>query len=113
MSLNRDVERGGDLVAQQELWFDGQRARNADALTLATGEFVRIAQAQLGIEPHLAQELTHLGVDVGARRLVLAQLRQNPAVYPPDSTFDRLEWITDVGEAIKLYDRAWTELKLR
>ncbi len=48
-----------------------------------------------------------------AKPLVLAQLRQNPAVYPPDSTFDRLEWITDVGEAIKLYDRAWTELKLR
>lgn len=48
-----------------------------------------------------------------AKALVLAQFRQNPAVYPPDSTFDRLEWITDVGEAIRLYDRAWTELKLR
>jgi len=24
-----------------------------------------------------------------------------------------LEWMTDVGEAIRLYDRAWTELKLK
>ena len=48
-----------------------------------------------------------------ARALVLAPVRQNPAVYPPDSAFDRLEWIADVGEAIKWYDRAWTELKLR
>jgi len=37
----------------------------------------------------------------------------NPAIYPPDSVFDRLEWITDVGEAARLYDRAWTEVKLQ
>lgn len=48
-----------------------------------------------------------------ARTLVRADLRANPAVYPPDSAFDRLEWMTDVGEAIRHYDRAWTELKLR
>jgi spermidine/putrescine-binding protein len=48
-----------------------------------------------------------------ARALVRADIRENPAVYPPESAFDRLEWMTDVGEAIKLYDRAWTELKLQ
>jgi spermidine/putrescine-binding protein len=48
-----------------------------------------------------------------ARALVRADIRENPAVYPPDSAFERLEWMTDVGEAIKLYDRAWTELKLQ
>lgn len=47
-----------------------------------------------------------------AKTLVDEQLRENPAVYPPDSTFDRLEWIADLGEAIRLYDRAWTELKM-
>ena len=36
----------------------------------------------------------------------------NPAIYPPDSAFERLEWMHDLGEAIRLYDRAWTELKL-
>lgn len=48
-----------------------------------------------------------------AMALVRADIRNNPAVYPPDSAFDRLEWMTDVGDAIKLYDRAWTELKLQ
>jgi spermidine/putrescine-binding protein len=48
-----------------------------------------------------------------ARALVRADVSGNPAVYPPDSAFDRLEWMTDVGEAIRLYDRAWTELKLQ
>jgi len=41
------------------------------------------------------------------------QLRENPAVYPLDSTFDRLEWMADLGDAIRLYDRAWTELKMQ
>ncbi|MEW6543221.1 MAG: spermidine/putrescine ABC transporter substrate-binding protein [Nitrospirota bacterium] len=47
-----------------------------------------------------------------AKALVRAGLRDNPAVYPPDSSLDRLEWMSDVGEAVRLYDRAWTELKL-
>jgi spermidine/putrescine-binding protein len=48
-----------------------------------------------------------------AKRLVQATIRENPAVYPPDAALDRLEWMADVGEAIRLYDRAWTELKLQ
>ena len=47
-----------------------------------------------------------------SRTLVPAAIRENPAVYAPDSVLDRLEWATDVGDAIRLYDRAWTELKL-
>jgi len=48
-----------------------------------------------------------------AQSLVAARVRDNPAVYPDYSVFDRLEWMTDVGKAIRLYDRAWTELKMR
>ncbi|HEV8540386.1 MAG TPA: spermidine/putrescine ABC transporter substrate-binding protein [Nitrospiraceae bacterium] len=48
-----------------------------------------------------------------ASDLVSAKIRNNPAIYPPDAILDRLEWMTDVGDAIRLYDRAWTELKLR
>ncbi len=48
-----------------------------------------------------------------ARNLVRADVRDNPAVYPPDAILGRLEWMRDVGEAIRLYDRAWTELKMK
>ena len=48
-----------------------------------------------------------------AKALVQAAHRDNPAIYPPDSAFDRLEWTADVGEAARLYDRAWTEVKLQ
>jgi spermidine/putrescine transport system substrate-binding protein len=47
-----------------------------------------------------------------ARALVKPAIRENPAIYPSEGILDRLEWMTEVGEAIRLYDRAWTELKL-
>ncbi|MDX1412276.1 MAG: spermidine/putrescine ABC transporter substrate-binding protein [Nitrospirales bacterium] len=40
------------------------------------------------------------------------EIRDNPAVYPPLATVSRMEWMTDVGDAIRYYDRAWTELKV-
>lgn len=48
-----------------------------------------------------------------AKVLVSSELRENPAVYPPESVFERLEWMEDLGESIRLYDRGWTELKLQ
>jgi spermidine/putrescine-binding protein len=47
-----------------------------------------------------------------ARQLVSIQVRENPAVYPPADLLPRLEWMTDVGKAMRIYDRAWTELKI-
>ncbi|NKB81833.1 MAG: extracellular solute-binding protein [Nitrospirales bacterium] len=43
---------------------------------------------------------------------VKAEVRENSAVYPSEATVQRMEWMTDPGEAIRDYDRAWTELKV-
>jgi spermidine/putrescine-binding protein len=48
-----------------------------------------------------------------ARAMLPPAVRDNPAVYPPDSVLPRVEWMRDVGDAIRLYDRAWTELKMK
>lgn len=32
-------------------------------------------------------------------------------IYPNEETFSRLQWIEDVGDALELYDRIWTEFK--
>ena len=40
-------------------------------------------------------------------------LKENPAVFPPKAVRAKLEYIHDVGDAIRLYDRVWTELKSR
>jgi spermidine/putrescine-binding protein len=47
-----------------------------------------------------------------ARRLVSRAVLENPAIYPPADLLPRLEWMTDVGKALRVYDRAWTELKI-
>lgn len=47
------------------------------------------------------------------RDRVEPSVRHNPAVYPPPDLLPRMEWMTDVDGAIRLYDRAWTELKVQ
>ena len=43
LRLDRHVEGGDRLVGDDELRFEGQGARDADALALAAGELVRVA----------------------------------------------------------------------
>src|SRR5690348_5539719 len=44
LGLNRDVERRDRLIADDELWTQGQRAGDADALALTAAEGVRITR---------------------------------------------------------------------
>lgn len=40
--------------------------------------------------------------------------RNNPAVYPPQEQLGRMEFLEDLGEAVRrLYDPAWTSVKAR
>ncbi len=69
------------------------------------------------LEPKTAALITskvkYASASEEARLFVPKEIAQNPAIYPPASVVARLEWIKDVGDAIKLYDRAWTELKVK
>ncbi len=65
LRLHRDVERRGRLVAHQELRMARQRAGDRDALALAAGEFVRILASVGRRQPHLAQALADLVLEVG------------------------------------------------
>ena len=69
------------------------------------------------LEPQTAALITtkvkYASASEEARLFVPKEIAQNPAIYPPDAVVARLEWIKDVGEAIKAYDRAWTELKVK
>jgi spermidine/putrescine-binding protein len=40
-----------------------------------------------------------------------AEILEEPAIYPPPETMEKLEFLRDVGEATTLYDRIWTEIK--
>lgn len=39
------------------------------------------------------------------------KIRNNPDIYPPDEVLRKLQFIEDIGEKVKLYDRVWTRVK--
>ena len=57
LRLDQHVERAGRLVEHDEGRLQHDGARHRDALALAAGEFVRIAEARLRIEADVLQRL--------------------------------------------------------
>ena len=64
------------------------------------------------VAAHTAERLLFASANKAARPFVPVRILDNPAIYPPIDLLPRLEWMTDVGEALRIYDRAWTELKM-
>ena len=68
------------------------------------------------VDTAVAQATSERLLFASANRMVKDRVepsvRNNPAVYPPEEVVARMEWMTDPGEAIQYYDRAWTELKV-
>ncbi len=46
-----------------------------------------------------------------AKKLINEADRKNPGIYPPPEVMKRLEFQVDIGEATRIYDQIWTELK--
>lgn len=47
----------------------------------------------------------------GALKLLDKEITENPVAYPSQDVLDKCETFIDLGDKIKLYDRAWIELK--
>ena len=62
LGLHRGVERRGRLVEQQDLGLEHQRPGDGDALALAAGELVGVAEAEARVEADVGQRLQHAGV---------------------------------------------------
>ena len=46
-----------------------------------------------------------------AKDVIDPDMLADEAIYPPADVAERLQWIEDVGDALELYDRVWTEFK--
>jgi hypothetical protein len=68
LRLDRDIERGDRLVADDEARIDGQRAGDADALPLPARELMRIAFHRVGSQPDLREDSNHSILQLAARR---------------------------------------------
>ncbi len=49
--------------------------------------------------------------NAAAKEFMSPETLANEGIYPPPEVEARLQWIEDVGEALQLYDRIWTEFK--
>ena len=66
LSLNRDVESGDGLVADDEGRVYSKGSCNADPLALAAAELVGVAVHHVGIEAHDLEQLLHPGLTLVA-----------------------------------------------
>ena len=46
-----------------------------------------------------------------AKEFIDPDMLADERIYPPDDVMQSLQWIEDVGDALELYDRIWTEFK--
>jgi spermidine/putrescine transport system permease protein len=67
------------------------------------------------LEPRTAADIAngtgYSSPNFAARGLIRPDLLANEAAYPPREALDRCELIRELGPAIGLYDRLWTEIK--
>lgn len=67
------------------------------------------------LEPQVAAALSNFTVyatpNQEATKYVDQELLANKNIYPPEEVLSRLEAVQDIGSAIFIYDRLWTELK--
>src|SRR5579864_875455 len=59
-----DVERGDWLVADQELWPQGEGPGDSDALALASGKLMRVARTGRLVEANGAEKFGNARVDI-------------------------------------------------
>jgi spermidine/putrescine transport system substrate-binding protein len=46
-----------------------------------------------------------------AKEYIFDSMLENERIYPPDSTMQKLEFIRNLGDATKMWNEAWTEVK--
>jgi spermidine/putrescine transport system substrate-binding protein len=67
------------------------------------------------LEPEVSAALSNFTYyptpNLAAAKFVKPELLNNKSLYLPESVLDKCEEIEDVGDAIFIYDRLWTELK--
>jgi spermidine/putrescine-binding protein len=83
--------------------------RNASNKTLAH-EFIKFV-----LEARVAADISNgtgfSTANRAARAMIRPEFLTNEAAYPQREDLERCEFITDVGPAINIYDRLWTEIK--
>lgn len=68
-----------------------------------------ILDAKVGAD--IANFIHYASPNAAARKHILPQDLNNPAIYPPPSAIAASEVIVDVGDKARLYDEAWVAIQ--
>jgi spermidine/putrescine transport system substrate-binding protein len=68
-----------------------------------------VLNAQVNAE--IANWLFYPSPNEAAKEYISDSMLENERIYPPDSTFEELEFIRNLGDTTQLYSQAWTEIK--
>jgi len=60
LRLNRHIKCGNSFIADQETWLHGQRARDADALSLTARELMGITPLKAGVQANAPQDVIYI-----------------------------------------------------
>lgn len=63
------------------------------------------------ISAEIAKSFPYINPNKEARKLIDKATLENIAIYPPAEEMKRVESLQDIGDAVQLYDRAWSEVK--
>lgn len=91
-------------------WMDNlcipAKARNVDN-AYAFLDFV--LEPEIGAE--IVNAVSYASANAAARPYIEASILEDEAIYPPDETIARCEFIDDIGESVSVLDHYWTEIK--
>lgn len=63
------------------------------------------------ISAEIAKSFPYINPNTEARKLIDKETLANIAIYPPAEEMKRVESLADIGDAVQLYDRIWSEVK--
>jgi len=93
------------------IWFDNMSIPK-------TSENVELAQKFIDFmcKPEIAlknaEYIGYATANSSAQELLSDEIKNNPLYYPNQKIIDKCEVFKDLGETIKLYDKAWVEVKV-
>ncbi|HQF71668.1 MAG TPA: spermidine/putrescine ABC transporter substrate-binding protein, partial [Promineifilum sp.] len=67
------------------------------------------------MEPEVAAAITNFtfypSPNEAAKEFIDPDILNNPGIYPPAEVRAKMQWLTDVGDAVFIYDEMWTAIK--
>ncbi|USG67627.1 spermidine/putrescine ABC transporter substrate-binding protein [Brevibacillus ruminantium] len=94
-----------------ELWQDNFVIPKGSPNKLTAETFINFV-LRPDISAEISSHYPYANPNLAAHELIDKEILQDPAVYPPKSELEKGEYMVDIGNAVKLYDRIWSEIKL-